>query len=373
MKPGISHPTHIGSRRKWFPTSIALALTAGGLAFGLLSQTSHPASAAAAPVAQCNNDTASNVGGQGIACIVTIDNYVTGTGVIAATPPSTVTVTRCVGAAGPIAAGAGTCTTTTTTSAEPVTLVQQCNGSGNGGGGVVRCSVTVINHFSGSPTVAPAPAAIYQCVGSVITGTGAPGTCTPANTPGVTSVTAATVGQCNGSGNGGTSVGFVCTVTTGSTETSTLAVNIDQCNGSGNGGGALVTCTATVTNDVVAATATATPTASPTATPTGSATVGSATATPTGSATAATSTPTGSATAATPAPTGSATAATPTPTASTTQAVPRPPVAPRPPATGNAGPSTQDGTSQAVLWLLGITAIGLVLVGVRAVSRPKRG
>ena len=370
MKPGISHPTHLGSRRKWFSTSIALALTAGGLAFGLLSQTSHPASAAAAPVAQCNDDTASNVGGQGIACIVTIDNYVTGTGVIAATPPSTVTVTRCVGAAGPIRAGAGTCATTTTTSAEPVTLVQQCNGSGNGGGGVVRCSVTVINHFSGSPTVAPAPAAIYQCVGSVITGTGAPGTCTPANTPGVTSVTAATVGQCNGSGNGGTSVGFVCTVTTGSTETSTLAVNIDQCNGSGNGGGALTICTATVTNEVVATPDTPTPTATPTATPTGSATP---TATPTRSSTAATSTPTRSSTAATSTPTGSATAATPTPTASTTQAVPRPPVAPRPPATGNAGPSTQDGTLQAVLWLLGITAIGLVLVGVRAVSRPKRG
>ena len=212
-----------------------------------------------APVNQCNNDAASNVGGQGVSCTVTIVNFLTSSGAINPASPSTVTATRCVGAAGPIAAGAGTCTTTTSTSTQPVTSVTQCDGSANGGGGVLICTVTMTNNFAGSP-VAPAPATVYQCIGSVITGTGAPGTCTPANTPGVTSVTAATVGQCNGSGNGGTSVGFICTVSTGSTATSTLPVNIDQCNGSANGGGALVRCSAAVNTVVIAAPPAAIPT-----------------------------------------------------------------------------------------------------------------
>jgi len=212
-----------------------------------------------APVNQCNDDAASNVGGQGIRCTVTVANFLTSTGAIDPSRPSTVTVTRCVGAAGPIGAGAGTCTTTTTTSTTPVTSVTQCNGSANGGGGVLTCSVTMTNTFAGA-AAAPTGATVYQCIGSVITGTGAPGTCTPANTPGVTSVTAATVGQCNGSGNGGTSVGFVCTVS--GTTSSTLSVHVDQCNGSANGGGSLVNCSATVTAVVAAATsapATATP------------------------------------------------------------------------------------------------------------------
>ena len=228
------------------------------LMIGALAQSGGQISAAplAAPVNQCN--ALANVGGQGLACTVTVDNYITGSGAV--TTPSTITVTVCVGAAGPIGAGAGTCTTTTTTSSQPVVSIVQCDGSANGGGGVLICAATITNHFAGAPAVAPTPALIYQCIGSAITGTGAPGTCTPANTPGVTSVTAATVGQCNGSGNGGTSVGFICTVSTGSTATSTLAVNIDQCNNSTNGGGALTKCQAAVNNVVVAA---AVPTATP--------------------------------------------------------------------------------------------------------------
>lgn len=222
------------------------------------AQSGVPISAApqSAPVNQCNDDAASNVGGQGIRCTVTVANFLTSTGAIDPSKPSTVTVTRCVGAAGPIGAGAGTCTTTTSTSTTPVTSVTQCNGSANGGGGVLSCTVTMTNTFAGS-AAAPTSATVYQCVGSVITGTGAPGTCTPANTPGVTSVTAATVGQCNGSGNGGTSVGFVCTVS-GSTS-STLSVNVDQCNGSANGGGSKVNCSASVTAVVAGAAATPAP------------------------------------------------------------------------------------------------------------------
>jgi hypothetical protein len=140
LKAAVASTRRMTLRRRWSRIGIVVVLFAATLTTVLLSQMTHSASAAAAPVAQCNNDTASNVGGQGIACTVTIVNYVDSGG--AAIAPSAITVTRCVGAAGPIAAGGGTCATTTTTSAEPVTLVQQCNGSGNGGGGVVICSVT---------------------------------------------------------------------------------------------------------------------------------------------------------------------------------------------------------------------------------------
>ena len=239
------------------------------LALAGIAQSGTEVSAApqSAPAAQCNNDAASNVGGQGLSCTITIVNFVTGSGT-ATTTPSTVTLTRCVGAAGPIGAGAGTCSTTTSTSPTPITSITQCDGVSNGGGGVLICTVTMTNNFSGAPAQPLAPATTYQCIGSAITGPGAPGTCTPVNTPGVTSVTAANVGQCNGSGNGGTSVGFICTVSTGSTATTALPVNIDQCNGSANGGGALVKCQATI-NSVVTPIATPAPVAidAPTVTP----------------------------------------------------------------------------------------------------------
>ncbi len=251
--------------------STAVLRTASALAMcllmiGALAYGSAPASAApvSAPVNQCNNITASNVGGQGVSCTVTVVNYVTASGGLDATTPSTVTVTVCTGAAGPIGAGAGTCSTTTSISAAPVLSVTQCDGVSNGGGGVLICTVTMTNHFSGTPASAPTPATVYQCIGSVITGPGAPGTCTPANTPGVTSVTAANVGQCNGSGNGGTNVGFICTVSTGSTASSSVPVNIDQCNGSANGGGSLTQCQATISS-IIAVAATAAPTATPVA------------------------------------------------------------------------------------------------------------
>jgi hypothetical protein len=230
------------------------------------------AAALSAPVNQCNNITASNVGGQGVSCTVTVVNFVTAGGSATGTP-NTITVTVCTGAAGPVGAGAGTCATTTTTSATPVTQVTQCDGVSNGGGGVLICSVTMTNNISGSATATPAN--VYQCIGSVITGPGAPGTCTPVNTPGITSVTSATVGQCNGSGNGGTSVGFICSVGTGSTTSASLPVNVDQCNGSANGGGSLVRCTATVNNVILAAASPSPTAAAATATPSG------ATATPT--------------------------------------------------------------------------------------------
>ena len=260
------HATIGHNRPRTIIGAVLLAVTMLAIAFVLQSYQS--ANAATSPVSQCNDETASNTGGQGLRCTVTVVNYLTSSGALADSPPSTVTVTKCTGAAGPIAAGAGTCTTTTsTTLGQPVTSVQQCDGEGNGGGAVVICTVTITNYFSSSPTEATTDASVYQCVDSLITGPGAPGVCSPANTPGVTSVGAATVGQCNGSGNGGTNVSFTCEVLNGSPTTLTLPVHIDQCNGSSNGGGSLTLCRATVTNQVIAPTPTATAPTTPTVTP----------------------------------------------------------------------------------------------------------
>ena len=329
--PAMRHP-------RWVQIWAAAAVLAVGLVgFSLLTSVATPVSAA--PATQCNGEM--NGGGTEVACTITVVNYLTEAGTLSATPPSTLTMTRCVGATGPLSTL--TCTTTTDTLTAPVTTVQQCNGSGNGGGGAVICTVTVTNHFTGNRDVISAAttfATVYQCVGSEITGTGAPGTCTPVNTAGVTSVTAATVGQCNGSGNGGTSVGFVCIVTAGSTVTASLPVNIDQCNDSANGGGALMTCQATVVNDVIATAATPTPTVSPTVV---------ATAVPT--------------VAPTP-----VSVPTPAPTVVSTPVgvpTPAPTVAPRPAATGNGG-LAEDGRSSVPLWPAGLFAIGVAILAVAA-------
>ncbi len=232
-------------------------LLAVGLALLAIGLIGHAPSARAASVAsQCNGEM--NQGGYEVACSVTIVQYLTASGALAAAPPSTLSLTRCVGAVDSV-----TCATVDTDLTEPIITVRQCDASGSGGGGKVLCFVSVTNHFV--ETVAALGAAtVYQCVGSVISGPGAPGTCTPANTAGVTSVAEATVGQCNGSGNDGTNVEFICTVSPVSSISDTLNVNVDQCNGSGNGGGAFVECSAAVISDVTAPTTTPTP---PTATP----------------------------------------------------------------------------------------------------------
>jgi hypothetical protein len=363
------HPDR--SSRRWIVAGAGLALAVAIIAVSLLGVSPLPASAQAAPIAQCNDDVASNVGGQGIACTVTIENHVfiSGNGEIEATAPSTITMTRCTGAAGPVAAGAGTCVTTTTTSAEPIMVVQQCNGSGNGGGGVVICTVTLANTFSSISTDALVAATVYQCVGSEITGPGAPAVCTPTNTAGVTSVTEATVGQCNGSGNGGTSVGFTCTVTANSTMMSAFAVNVDQCNDSANGGGSLVTCTASVTNEFLvqpapfieppaapSAEPTAAPVAEPTAAPVVVPTTVPTTAPDADAAPLAASPPT--------APTTPAAVVAPPPTTSAPVLLPAD--------TGNAGLVDRAGTSLFAALLMSVIALGLLLGAGRFVS-ARRG
>ncbi len=194
------------------------------------------AAVAAPAINQCNGT--DNAGGQGVTCTVTVINNLN---VATGAASSTVTVNECHGAANaPL-----TCTPTTTSFTSLVTSVTQCDGSGNGGGGAVRCSVEIINNITGTATTTEAT--INQCNGSG-TGGGTPPTvvCTPSG-----ATTGATITQCNGSGNGGGGTARVqCTVLP-STQTSALPVTVDQCNGSGNGDGGIVICTVRVTNNII--------------------------------------------------------------------------------------------------------------------------
>ena len=212
---------------------LAVLLTGGVLLVAFLTVAGTAAAATTiAPTTTCSNGV-DNSGGLGLICKVIIVNTITATG-----GSATVTVRECHGAAGDPAAA---CTKTTTLLDEPVTAVNQCNGSINGGGGTLRCRVRVTNEFVNLSPGATA-ATVNQCVGS---GGGITTGCDPF--PATTS--GATVTQCNGSANGGTLVGMTCTVT--GTQPSTHNVRIHQCNGSANGGGSLVICTANITNRTV--------------------------------------------------------------------------------------------------------------------------
>jgi len=85
---------------------------------------------------------------------------------------------------------------------------------------------------------------VNQCVGS--------GSITIGCDPFPATTSGATVTQCNGSANGGTLVELTCTVT--GTKASSHNVTINQCNGSANGGGALVICSASISNKRVSGT-----------------------------------------------------------------------------------------------------------------------
>ncbi len=249
--------------------------------FGPLRGVAFAASAPA--VNQCNGT--DNVGGEAVACNVTVANNLNQATGLAS---STLTVRECHGAAN----APPTCTTSTTSSSQLTTSVTQCNGSGSGGGGTVDCNVSIINTITGTAT--PAPATVNQCNTSAEGGGTQPTlVCSPI---GVT--TNATVTQCNGSGNGGGGMMRVlCSVPT-STETAAVPVTVNQCVGSGNGGGSTVTCTVSLTNHVLSPAASGggagtgsgsgtagTPTGTGTGTPTGTGTGapgGTGTGTPTG-------------------------------------------------------------------------------------------
>lgn len=186
-----------------------------------------------APTTTCSNGV-DETPGLGLICRVTIINTFTRSG-----NRSRVTVRECHGAAGdPTAA----CTTDVQTLNRAVTRVTQCNGSTNGGGGTLRCSVNVTNRFIGI-RINRSNVTINQCVGS---GDGIANTCDPFPS----SVTGAAITQCNGSANGGTLVELTCTAT--GTTAAGHPITINQCNGSTNGGGALVICSAVLTNTFTA-------------------------------------------------------------------------------------------------------------------------
>lgn len=144
-----------------------------------------------------------NGGGTGTLCEITIRS-------------DSATILECHGAAGDPRAAC-----TLTVLAGRVVSVDACNGSANGGGATMRCSVTVVG--------GPRATSVNQCVGS---GDGITVGCIPFPA----TVSNATVNQCNGSANGGTLVGLACIVS------GSGGVLVRQCNLSGNGGGGLVVC-----------------------------------------------------------------------------------------------------------------------------------
>ncbi len=226
-------------RRPVLSRSLAISLTAAALLLGSLSIAgSVSAATKVAPTTTCANGM-DNTGGLGLICQVTIVNTITANG-----GSSKTTVRECHGAAGDPTAS---CHTTTWNMSRPVTVVNQCNDSINGGGGTLRCSVKVTNNFVGRSAGATA-ATVNQCVGS---GDGIANDCDPFPA----STTNATITQCNGSANGGTLVELKCTAT--GTKPSSNGVRINQCNGSANGGGALVICSTNLSNHRITAAAAA--------------------------------------------------------------------------------------------------------------------
>lgn len=227
-----------------FTCLVSAALLAG---VALTSPVPVSAATTIAPTTTCSNGV-DNTGGLGLICRVTIVNTITASG-----SSATVTVEECHGAAGDPRAS---CLTHKLVLGSRVTNVDQCNGSTNGGGATLQCSVSVTNNFVGL-SATTSPATVNQCVGS---GGGITVGCDPF--PATTS--GATVTQCNGSGNGGTLVGLTCTVS--GTRASRDNVTVNQCNGSSNGGGSLTICSASIRNVIIAA-PTPTPTATPRVTP----------------------------------------------------------------------------------------------------------
>ncbi len=243
----ISAPRKVAISAGW-RRAILCALAMGVIALAITSTPS--ARAAGSTVTQC--DGVDNQGGRAVHCTVQVD-----------IATDTVTVTSCTGFANAVETCIGP-----TVSTQSVTAIDQCNGSGNGGGATVKCDVIITGASPGTASVT-----ISQCIGSGQGGGTQPTTvCIPGSTPNDTS---ATIQQCDSSGNGGGGTERVkCSVTPASTTAS--VPTIKQCNGSANGGGALATCTVTISS---AGAATGTPTAGATTT----ATTGSVT--PTGTTT----------------------------------------------------------------------------------------
>ncbi|GAB3606812.1 hypothetical protein GCM10027413_22210 [Conyzicola nivalis] len=209
---------------------LAIALVASVLAIAPIGVVG--SASAAVTINQCNS--VYNAAAAQVECQVTIVNTVdvtTGVG------SSTVTVGECIGA--PAATVCGPVVVTSYN--EITTTVDQCNGSGNAGGGVVICAVQLINEITGAATITPAT--VNQCAGS---GTG--GGDSTLNCDRYDTTTGATITQCNGSVNGGGAPTRVNCAVGPSTETALIPISVNQCNGSANGGGALMFCSVQLIN-----------------------------------------------------------------------------------------------------------------------------
>lgn len=196
--------------------------------------------AAAATSSQCDGQF--NVGGEGLDCRITVENFLDlATGVAS----SRVTTLACSGAANvdPLPTCVGP---TVTDYPELTTRADQCNGSANGGGSSMICSVTVVNTITGTATTSAAP--VNQCVGSLTTGDVR--ACSP--DPATADASVDGVTQCNGSVNGGGG-SMTCTVSPSTTSNSAFAFIVNQCNDSANGGGARIVCSVDISTVVLAA------------------------------------------------------------------------------------------------------------------------
>jgi hypothetical protein len=240
------------ARRRTGHAALIALLLAGVFSFAVAALSPSAAQAATLTIDQCNGHGPEAEGAStGLECHVTVVNTIRGN-----TTSSTTTVTRqCT--LGPCSSANGTFSSSST---DLVTKVLQCNGSDNDAAHPITCDVTITNNISANaPQARPVtPATVNQCVGS---GGGGGGTVNCSPFP--ASTTGATVTQCNGSANGGGAT-VACSVGTASAVSRAIPITVNQCNGTGNPGGSVVTCQVTLTTNITAARAT--PTATPTAT-----------------------------------------------------------------------------------------------------------
>jgi hypothetical protein len=225
-------------------------LLAGAFSLAMAAVSPSAAQAASVSVSQCNGHGPSASGKTtGMRCTVTVVNTITKSGKTS----STTTVTRHC-SLGPCAPGNGTFVTHST---NLVTSIRQCDGSDNDAAHPITCIVNVTNNIDAkAPGAQPVTAAtVNQCVGS---GQGGGGTVNCSPYP--ASTTGATVTQCNCSANGGGAT-VDCHVATRSKVSPAIPIRVNQCNGTGNPGGSTVHCRTSVTTNLLGAarTTTATP------------------------------------------------------------------------------------------------------------------
>jgi LPXTG-motif cell wall-anchored protein len=165
---------------------------------------------------------------------------------------------------------AGSCITGPAITTNTLTTeIDQCNGSVNGNGSTLYCTVDVLNQVTGT-VVAPLAATVNECVGSAagggVVGFACDSWVDPAVAPPVAVTTdpaTATVVQCDGSANGGGSL-VDCSVDQGSTISADIPITVNQCNASANGGGGVVVCRVRVRTVIRANSTVASYTATPT-------------------------------------------------------------------------------------------------------------